>query len=434
MKKRRETIRALTKGVRHELRERAIVVDKTGHARRGGKFIGVKAVVRAVNAIRRALSEPRRARKTTPIRLGVQEQRRAPKTSTGVSAAPKGREAPTRPRRHTLHSKGREAPTRPRQPLQDQKRARKRERELQLRAERAEAELKKVRAEASKREKQLRAELKAERQAAKQQGKALEARLSKLEKATKALTKRPPAVPPPPPAAPPKKPPKKPKKPRKPAKPVELTDRDAAILASWDSLDFDQQARMRAELSPDGLRELERREQVVAGGAFPGMAMPKTPSDLREDLQRALRRKGVKRLLAETVDNSAVRKVEVPAWEGQHRATMRHPNMIVQTDREAAAASRKANIPKRQRGTKYHATIIAVTQHPPMDRYGPSTITGNEDLFVIYIAAQSASSPTELRRNIAFAIREVLKNLPGGAPLYVAAIEVRTSKGPRGKR
>jgi len=293
--------------------------------------------------------------------------------------------------------------------------AAKAQKEERAREKERRAELSRMRAETKKRDKQL-AALRAQ-QAQTQK------RIEQIEKA---------AAPPPTPLPPPE--PEKPKKGKKgrkkKEKPIEVTDDDAIILASWDNLSHDQQQASRLRLSPAGRKELDRRTaEQLAKKLPPGVTVAKSPEELRLDLQRALKRKGAKNAIATEVNNAIVRTEPVPAWEDQHRATMRHPNMIVQTDKEAIKAANKGAYPKRERkGTRYHATIVAVTQHPPLQKYGPTSIDGYEDLFVMYVSAQGATSRTGIKQNVAAAIRDLLDQQPGGAPIFIAAIEVRTSR------
>ena len=410
MKKKR-TIVSLTRGVRPELRDKGIKIDKAGRARRGGKFLTLAAVARAVTSLKKTTK-----RKST---------RRPPAAPTRETA----RERQMRQRAERAEKL---------LAAQEQKLAAQKEQMRTLRARQKRAAAKAKR-EAQALEKARRAAAKTAREEKKRSTKrvtALEAQRAQAQKRLEEAAKVPP--PPPPPEPEPEKKPRKGKKPKKGKKkkpPVELPDSDEIILASWNQLSYEQQQIARTRLSAAGKKELERRqreeferEQAAKPGA-PAVVGAKSPEELRDDLIKAIRRKGAKRAIAEEVNNAIVREKPVPAWEEQHRATMRHPNMIVQTDKEAIKAANKGEYPKRERkGTRYHATIVCVTMHPPLQKYGPTTIDGFEDLFVMYVSAQGATSRTGIKQNVARAIREVLMQAPGGAPIFVAAIEVRTSR------
>ncbi len=408
MKKKR-TIVSLARGVRPELREKGIKIDKSGRARRGGKFLTLAAVARAVTSLKKTTKRKptRRPPAATPRETTRERQmRRRAERAEKILAAQEAKIAKQREEMRALRARQKRA-------------AAKAKREAQALEKARRAEAKAAREEKKRRTKQVTA---------------LEAQRAQAQKRLEEVAK---AAPPPPTEPEPEKKPRKGKKPKKGKKkpPVELPDSDEIILASWNQLSYEQQQIARTRLSAAGKKELDRRqreeferEQAAKPGAPPVIAA-KSPEEMRADLIRAVKRKGAKKAIADEVNNAIVRKKPVPAWEEQHRATMRHPNMIVQTDKEAIKAANKGAYPKRERkGTRYHATIVCVTQHPPLQKYGPTTIDGFEDLFVMYVSAQGATSRAGIKQNVARAIREVLMQVPGGAPIFVAAIEVRTSR------
>lgn len=401
MKKKR-TIVSLARGVRPELREKkGIKIDKAGRARRGGKFLTLAAVARAVTSLKK--TPKRRMTRAVPTRETARERqmRQRAERAEKLIATQEARIAKQREEMRTLRARQKRAVAKA-----------KREADVLKKARRAEAKV-------AREEKKRRTALEVQRAQAQK----------RLEEAAK-------AAPPPPPEPEPERKPRKGKKPKKGKKkpPVELPDSDEIILASWHQLTYEQQQIARTRLSAAGKKELDRRErerfereQTAKPGA--PVVAAKSPDEMRADLIKAIKRKGAKKAIAEEVNNAIVREKPVPAWEEQHRATMRHPNMIVQTDKEAIKAANKGEYPKRERkGTRYHATIVCITQHPPLQKYGPTTIDGFEDLFVMYVSAQGATSRTGIKQNVARAIREVLMQVPGGAPIFVAAIEVRTSR------
>ncbi len=460
-KRARRTIVAITRGVRRPLRtEKAIVVDARGRARKAGRFITITQVARAVHALVKAVRPAKAIRRA-----------KAPPKKPKAAPRPPPRKLP--PKKPAPPPKKARAPKRVVETAAERRqrvRAERAERQLAIvlkqqeaRADRAERELAREKKERVAERAALKKERAAERAAAKQaqheQRKMLkrrkaeveraETRAKKAEKETRRIEReraRPPAAaalpaaappaaappaaarpaPPPEEAPPPEAPPEKP--PPKPKKGEELTDGDYAILASWDNFTHDQQVINRAALTPAGHHELERRE-ALARAPLVEPVPAKTPDDLLRDLEAAIARKGVKTEIAQEVNNKIVRKVEVEAWKDQYTASMRHPRMIVADEADAARAAKKASYPKRQKGTKYHATIVAITQHPHIEKYSPATLSkANRDLFVIYISAESSPTRKGMQQNIARAIRRALAGLPGGAPLYIAAIEVRTSR------
>jgi hypothetical protein len=407
MKKKR-TIVSLTRGVRPELRERGIKIDKAGRARRGGKFLTLAAVARAVTSL-----------KKTPTRRPTRRPPAVPQRET--------------PRERQMRQRAERAEKL--LAVQEARISKQREEMRTLRARQKRAAAKATR-EAKILEKARREQAKAAREEKKRRTKALTALETQRAQAQKRLEDAAKAAAPPPPEPEPEKKPRKGKKPKRGKKkpPVELPDSDEIILASWNQLTYEQQQIARTRLSAAGKKELDRRQREQferEQAATPGVPVvaAKSPEEMRADLIKAVKRKGAKKAIAEEVNNAIVRKKPVPAWEEQHRATMRHPNMIVQTDKEAIKAANKGEYPKRERkGTRYHATVVCITQHPPLQKYGPTTIDGFEDLFVMYVSAQGATSRTGIKQNVARAIREVLMQVPGGAPIFVAAIEVRTSR------
>jgi len=207
---------------------------------------------------------------------------------------------------------------------------------------------------------------------------------------------------------------------RKP-KPRDLSERDAFILETWDSLPTDAQQKYFKELSAKAKKRL-----------------PKSERERIEEEERAhqehLAAEKERELLpvAQQMREALTEAINPKAWEAIRREvlfdTQRTRAILIQKDNEVVEATNEivANVPEQPSGFRYYAIIAAVTQYPPEAGYSQRALNTDEPLTIFYFSSVPVNNSRDLPGAITAAIENIRAQLAGDTPIAIVAVHIRT--------
>jgi len=200
-----------------------------------------------------------------------------------------------------------------------------------------------------------------------------------------------------------------------------LSERDAFILDSWESLSVEAQQKYFNQLSAKAKKRIPKEERE------------RIEEEEQAGIERLAAEKERELLpVAQRMREDLVKAITPKTWEVIRKEvqfdTDRTQAIIIQKENEVEEASREiiSGIPKQEESVRYYAVIAAVTQYPPEAHYGQRALNTDEPLTIFYFTAAIVDTIEELAFSIKAAINNMRSQLAGDTPIAIVGVYIRT--------